>query len=259
MLTGRKQLVVTVALPHIVSIARACGVLAASAVAAALLTNFLCDWASGFRRHHLTTDFAAGVILRVHVDVPVAGHELLGLVRRQRHFAGDGARHGLALLADPDQHAGVLAWRRGRGSAPWWRRWKARCRSPTRSGAGVRVVGERRRAAAAASCTAAPCCAPLSTTVKVCGAAFAVAAANPHPVAAISTSRREAPRSFPLSFLDFYHSGHSLIGRATTHARPARRRCASSFSRLVSGLDCGRGNAPRGGGETLLAPIAGCA
>ncbi len=41
MLTGRKQLVVTVALPHIVSIARACGVLAASAVAAALLTNFL--------------------------------------------------------------------------------------------------------------------------------------------------------------------------------------------------------------------------
>lgn len=41
MLTGRKHLAATAAPPCLVSVARACGVLAASAVAAALLANFL--------------------------------------------------------------------------------------------------------------------------------------------------------------------------------------------------------------------------
>jgi len=53
------------------------------------------------------------MILAVDVDVQLAGHELFGLVRRQRRLSDDGARHRAALHAAPDLDPGIAAGGRG--------------------------------------------------------------------------------------------------------------------------------------------------
>ena len=52
---------------------------------------------SALRRHHLAADFAGLMFLRVHVDVPLAGGELLRLLGGQRRFSLDRRLDGLPL------------------------------------------------------------------------------------------------------------------------------------------------------------------
>src|SRR5262249_30478591 len=64
---------------------------------------------STLRRHHLPTDFAAGVSLRVEVDVPFSGAEVVRLLWCERRLSLDGIFGGAVFLREPDLRLCVLA------------------------------------------------------------------------------------------------------------------------------------------------------
>src|SRR5215469_13624298 len=64
---------------------------------------------SAFRRHHLAADFSARMSLRVQVDVPFSGREILRLLGCKCRLSLDGIFGRAALLREPDKRRSVLA------------------------------------------------------------------------------------------------------------------------------------------------------
>src|SRR4029079_4390399 len=68
---------------------------------------------SALRRRHLAANFAGLVILRIDVDVPLTGRELLRLLGGERRLALYRRLDRAAFGAEPDHRRSVLARRRG--------------------------------------------------------------------------------------------------------------------------------------------------